>query len=262
VKIGIRTGSLKQGLPEALETAGKLGYEGLEVVTRDTEQVEGWLAEDGPGGAAALRALAQRAGCSVSSLSLSQYRAVNFCQEDAARREEGVRLVTTALRACRRVGGAAVLLPHFDRERLDVGAEEETRFIEGLRACVDVAEETGVAIAIETSFSVAQQQRIVQGVGSRLVGVYADLANAIIYRQDPAASLRALGSAVVMLHVKDTTGGGQAMLGEGAVDWAACRAAVHAIGYDGWAVLETPAGDDPIANAARNLAFTRQWLAS
>ena len=48
----------------------------------------------------------------------------------------------------------------------------------------------------------------------------------------------------------------------GPVDWAACRAAVSAIGYDGWAVLETPAGDDPIANAARNLAFTRQWLAS
>ena len=32
-------------------------------------------------------------------------------------------------------------------------------------------------------------------------------------------------------------------------------------GHDGWVVLETPAGDDPIASAERNLAFTRRWLA-
>jgi sugar phosphate isomerase/epimerase len=265
-KVGIRTASLNLQLPEALETAGRIGYDGLEVVTRDQEQLRGWMTEDGPAGAAALRDQAKKAGAEVSSFSLAIYRPVNFAQQDQAKCQDGVRLVSEALRACGKVGGAAVLLPHFDRERLDVSAEEERRFIDGLRKVAPVAEETGVAIAIETSFSAAQLIRIVDGVGSPKVGVYQDLANAVIYKQDPAATLRALGKRVVMLHVKDTgQDGGNCALGEGRVDWKACRAAVRDIGYDtpdAWFVLETPAGDDPVRDAAHYLEFTRSWLAS
>ena len=265
-KVGIRTASLNQQLPDALETAGKIGYDGLEVVTRDHDQLKGWHSEDGPAGAAALRAQAKAAGTEVSSFSLAIYRPVNFAQEDEGKRQEGVQLVSDALRACKNVGGAAVLLPHFDRERLDVSPDEERRFVEGLRRVAPVAEETGVAIAIETSFSAAQLIGIVDAVGSPKVGVYQDLANAIIYQQDPAATLRALGKRIVMLHVKDTgKEGGNCALGEGRVDWKACRAAVRDIGYDtpdSWFVLETPAGDDPVKDAARYLEFTRAWLAS
>ncbi len=260
-KIGIRTPSLKQELPEALETAGRLGYDGLEVVTRDEAQLRGWLDEEGQSGAAALRERARKAGCAVSSFSLAIYRPVNLCQEDEAARQKGIQLVSDTLRACRNVGGQAVLLPHFDRGRLDVGPDEEARFVEGLRACAPVAEETGVAIALETSFSADQLQRITRAVGSRQVGVYQDLANAVIYKQDPAATLRQLGPVVVMVHVKDTGAtGGNVGLGEGVVEWDACRAALREIGYSGWYVLETPAGDDPETDAARYLEFTRRWL--
>jgi sugar phosphate isomerase/epimerase len=127
-----------------------------------------------------------------------------------------------------------------------------------------VAEETGVAVAIETTFSAAQLERITSAVGSPKVGVYQDLANAVIYKQDPAATIRALGNAIVMVHVKDTRGTDNAPLGAGVVDWADCRAALREIGYpdDGWYVLETPPGDDPVADAATYLDFTRRWVAS
>lgn len=265
-KVGIRTASLNQQLPEALDTAGRLGYDGLEVVTRDPEQLRGWLSEDGPSGAASLREQAKRAGVELTSFSLAIYRPVNFAQEDEAKRQEGVRLVSDTLRACKNVGGVAVLLPHFDRERLDISADEERRFVDGLRQVAPVAEETGVAIAIETSFSAAQLIRIVDAVGSPKVGVYQDLANAVIYKQDPAETLRALGKRVVMLHVKDTSqDGGNCALGEGRVDWKACRAAVRDIGYDtpnAWFVLETPAGTDPLTDSAHYLTFTQTWLST
>jgi L-ribulose-5-phosphate 3-epimerase len=262
MKIGIRTGSLRQELPEALATAGRLGFDGLEVITRDEAELQGWLQEDGPRGAGALRQAAERAGCAVSSFSLALYRRVNFAQEDEALRQEGVRLVTTALQACRNVGGEAILLPHFDRQRLDIEPAEEARMVAGLRQVAPVAESTGVAVALETSFSAAQLERIVKAVGSPRVGVYQDLANAIIYRQEPASTIRALGSAIVMVHVKDTRDGGQAPLGEGEVDWPGCAAALRQIGYAGWHVLETPPGDDPVASAAGFLDFTRRWLAA
>jgi L-ribulose-5-phosphate 3-epimerase len=262
-KIGIRTASLQQELPQAIETAGRLGYEGLEVVTRDEAQLRGWLNEDGPGGAAALREAARRAGTQISSFSLAIYRRVNFAQPDQSLRAEGVDLVSAALRACRNVGGVAVLLPHFNNEQPhDITREEEERFAEGLRRVAPVAEETGVAIAIETSFSADQLVRLVDAAGSPKVGVYQDLANAAIYGQDPAATVRGLGPRIVMLHVKDTLGKGQAPLGEGVVDWPAARTAVREIGYDGWFVLETPPGDNPVADAQKYLGFTRRWLAS
>ena len=260
MKIGIRTASLDQPVPAAFDTAGRLGFDGVEIVTRDEAGLRAWLEEDGPAGAAALRAAAAGAGTAVASLSLAVYRRVNFAQPDAALRREGVALVSAALRACRNVGGAAVLLPHFDRERLDVSLEEERRFVEGLRAVAPVAEATGVAVALETSCSAAQLRRIADAVASPRVGVYQDLANAVIYGQDPAATLRTLGPAVLLVHVKDTPGAGQAPLGEGVVAWDACRRALRDIGYDGWYVLETPPGDDPPAAAARYLDFTRRWL--
>src|SRR5688572_29953291 len=102
-KVGIRTASLNQSLPESLETAGKLGYDGVEAVTRDPEQLRAWLSQDGPSGAAAQRAQAQKAGVEISSFSLAIYRPVNFSQEDEAKRREGVALVNGTLRACQNV---------------------------------------------------------------------------------------------------------------------------------------------------------------
>lgn len=253
--IGIRNGSLRQEYEEALRTAGALGYDGVELVVRDPEVIDSWLSEDG---AAQVAGWCRQAGCAVSSLSVAAYRSVNFGLPDPEARRAGGALVTASLRACRCLGGAAVLFPHFERERIDISPPEEERYIQELRRCAPVAEETGVAIALETSFSTAQLQRIVEAVGSPLVGVYVDLANALHFGHDPAEMLRQLGPAVVMVHVKDT---GQTMLGEGRVDWPACREALRAIGYDGWFVLETPPGDDPVAAARRNLEFTRRWLA-
>lgn len=259
MQIGIRNASLRQEPAEALATAGQLGFDGVELIVREAETLAHWLTD---GGAAQVAAWCRHSRCAVSSLSLGPFRLVNFGLPDADARRAGVALVSDSLRACRRLGGSAVLVPHFDRERIDIGAEEEQRFVEELRRCVPAAEETGVAIALEMSCSAAQLQRIVQTVGSPLVGVYQDLANALIYGHDPVDMLRRLDGAVVMVHVKDTApDGGNVMLGEGRVDWDGCRAALRAIGYDGWYVLETPPGDDPAAAARQNLAFTRRWLA-
>ena len=46
-------------------------------------------------------------------------------------------------------------------------------------------------------------------------------------------------------------------LGEGDVDFPACRDAIAKIGYEGWLIFETPAGDDPIASKKKNLAFAK-----
>jgi sugar phosphate isomerase/epimerase len=49
-------------------------------------------------------------------------------------------------------------------------------------------------------------------------------------------------------------------LGEGRVDFQATSEAIKEIDYEGWFVLETPAGVDSFASAKKNLEFTKRFV--
>ena len=123
-----------------------------------------------------------------------------------------------------------------------------------MKAAAETSEKHNVYLAIESTLSADQHQQIIDNVGSKHVGVYYDMGNATGLGFDSPSEIRSLGSAIVQMHIKDT-GGNHA--GEGGVDFPAVFEAAHAIGYDSWFVLETPAKDDPIASAAKNMDFVR-----
>ena len=82
-----------------------------------------------------------------------------------------------------------------------------------------------------------------------------------------ATAIRDLGrEAIGQIHFRDVRiSEGQPpdynlALGEGNVDFRAVVQALRAIGYDGWIILETPPGADPLASASANLAFARDAL--
>jgi len=258
-KIGIRNNTLKLDLLDALATAPKLGYDGVELVVQQSAEIAQWLAPDG---AREILDACERNNCAVAALSCGTYREHHFALPDPAERRLGEQFVADCLRASRRLGAGAVLIPYFDWKNLDITPEQEQWHIESLRRCRPVVEETGVKLAIETSFTTAQLNRIIDAVGSPLIGSYHDFANTLRLPDGPVASLRTLGSRVARIHLKDGSSTYENVpLGAGVVDWPACRAAVDEVGYDDWFVLETPAGDDPIESARRNLAFVRAWLA-
>ena len=259
MRVGIRNRALGLEPREALATAAALGYDGVEAGVREPETLERWQTDDGAAEVAGWR---RESGCTVSSLSMD-CRA-NLVSPDAAARLAGVTLIERALGACRRIGGNALLVSHFERQRLQLSEPEEQTLVESLRRCASAAAETQVMVALETTFPAAQLRRIVDGAGSPWIGVYHDLANTFIFGYDPAQMLRELGAAVRMIHVKDSGDGARAVsrLGTGRLDWIACRAALRATGYDGWLVVENPMDDDPIGTATHNLAFIRRWLSA
>ena len=262
MRIGIRNTSLKMEWFEAIEAGGQLGYDGVELRIGDRADVDNLLTDRGR---EQIRQATRDHNCAVSSLACGIFRQVNFGDPDPSVRQQGVELISDTLRACAGIGAVGVLTPHFDRQRIDISAEEEATCIEGLRQVAPVAEETGVFVCLETSFSVEQLQRICTAVGSTHIGVYQDTANAIIYGHDSPDMLTRLAPHVRMIHIKDTD---QKPLGEGAVPWPACIAAIRESGYGtrahpgaDWFVLETPAGDDPMESAKRNLEYTRELAA-
>ena len=74
--------------------------------------------------------------------------------------------------------------------------------------------------------------------------------------------MKQLGSHIVQIHVKEIG----AEMGEGKLDFPAIFSTIREIGYgrasaaNGYLILETEAGDDPAANARRNLEFVRSLL--
>jgi sugar phosphate isomerase/epimerase len=252
MRYGIRNGSLKAGWEAALRLAGEIGFDGVELVARSEDDLGELLTDTGRD---RVLGWCREAGCAVSSLSVAAFRQVSFGSDDPSARERGVPFVEQCLRACRAVGGDAVLLPHFERETINPTEEQERNFSEGLRRCAPIAERERVAIALETSFGVESLQRIMRAVDSPWVGVYQDVGNALYYGHESVDMLTRLAKETRMIHLKDT---GQNFLGEGNVNWAGCRDAVRNMGYNGWLVFETPGGDDPRAAATRNLRFARE----
>jgi sugar phosphate isomerase/epimerase len=76
---------------------------------------------------------------------------------------------------------------------------------------------------------------------------------------DTATEIARLGGLIRQVHMKDTlVGSGDCQPGLGRVDFASSAAALQAIGYDGWLVLETPAAPPEVV--ARDISFTRSWF--
>jgi inosose dehydratase len=102
------------------------------------------------------------------------------------------------------------------------------------------------------------------------VGLLFDIAH---YQQgggDPVAAIRKYGKAIKVVHLKDVRpieaapGYQWVELGRGRVDVKGCVAALKAIGFDGWAIVEldkvVDAGGTPLASAQANRAFAINQL--
>ena len=260
--IGIRNGSLRLDIEPALRAAAEIGYDGVEwcIGPADDELLAT------AAGQSQARAWSADAGCPICSLSVATYRGRELCAADQAERAANVAFVQRWLQTARDLGAAAILLPHFERDRDDKSLlpEEEAGYVEGLRACAPAAERLGIHLGLETSFNSRQLERILDAVNSPFIGAYQDLSNAVYYGHDTLEMLQRLQRHNAVIHIKDT---GRSNLGEGDVDWAGVRRLLPTLDYGpggqvgcGWFILETPAGDDALGNARLNLAFTRDLL--
>ena len=251
MKVSIRDGCLGRPALEALPLAAEIGFDGVEVcIGGDYATSLLWSA----GGPEQVMAAADAAGIAVSSLSPGIYASLHPLVDDPAKREEGEKMLGETIALCGGLATEYILVPIFPRDFADWGEEQWDTFAGGLSRLAERAEAADVTLALETTMDADTLSRLLDRIDSPAAGVYYDVANTTTFGFDAPAELRALGADVVMIHVKDTDG---QHLGEGRVPFDEVKAAIEEVGYDGWLVLETPRGDDPVESAKRNLAFTR-----
>ncbi len=255
MKIGIRDGCLRKPPLEALALAGELGFDGVELcIGATTTDHILWQV----GGFDQVTNAAELAGVVVSSLSPGDFANCHPLVEDPALREHGHQLILQCIERCGLVGASSILVPMFPKDMADWPDTTWQALADGFKPLAAVAAKANIVLALESTFSAEQLNRLLDLVDNPALAVYYDTANTTNRGYHCPTELRELGDRVGMVHVKDTE---QRHLGDGRVPWADCRTALRDIRYDGWLVLETPAGDDAARSGARNYGFTRGWVA-
>ena len=259
MRIGTRTGSIGVEGEEALPLAAELGFAGVEFSISARDPAGNVLADRA--GWDKLKRQVDETSVAVCSLCVGNLGVMLTC-DDAAARAQGIRVATETIAAAAFLE-APLILCAMDAPPEQPYDESFARWVDGFSEIMPAAEREGVTMAPESvgrthPQSVERFRRLVDAVDSPQIGVYFDVGNAHTQGFDPAADLWALGDLVSQIHTKEPDR--IPLMGTGPLDWDSIFAAIDAIGYDGWLVLETATGDDARASAVYNREFLEKRL--
>jgi len=252
MKYGIRDNMLRAPLDSMFTLAKELGFDGIEYcIGGDYADSLLWQA-DGP---KKLKALADKDGVEIASLSPGVFSSLNPVVDDPEKRAEGIKMMTHVIEVCPPMDTKAILAPMFPSDFNEWPDATWQTLIDGLKPLAEITEKHKVVLALETMFNADQMGMVVDKIDCPYVKAYYDTGNLHNRGYDVPAEIRQLGDRIGMIHAKDTD---RQALGGGKVDFEGVDAAIRAIGYDGYIVLETPVGDDANADNAKNLAFIKK----
>ena len=244
--IGIgMVGENKLPLGERMKLVRECGFDGIELNSGIPNRDE-------------LKKAIDDAGLGVSEIVDSLHWGKPFSSASEKVREEGRAGLKTALEEAKFFGATTVLLvPGVVNKQISY-ADCYTRSQAEIRAMLPVAQETGVAIAIEEVWndfllSPVEAARYIDEFNTPLVGAHFDIGNCANWGY-PEQWVRILGKRILKLHVKefsrkkaDAEGRGKGFnlpLGDpGGIDWPEVCKALKEIGYTGWATAEINGGD-------------------
>jgi len=257
MRYGLMSSSMPGSYEEVIRASGEVGFHGVELdIGPEYEENPLWSAE----GRKQLAGLLSRAGLQLASVCLGACWTYSLASPDAGVRKRAHAFTRDALQWCAELGAGVILVPITPGEEQENPEVARARWTAELRRLAPLAEQHQVCLAAEnvgrgSGRSADALLEIVEGVNSPFVKIYYDFGNGLSLGGVPRREIARLGPWIAQIHAKDP--GGQYM-GEGWLDMAGVAAAIKAIGYDGWIVLETPATDDPREAAARNLRFIRE----
>jgi L-ribulose-5-phosphate 3-epimerase len=224
---------LKRQKLGAFPLARELGADGVEVDMGSLGQRETFdnqLAK--PEVRAQFLASAKEHGLTICSISLSGFYAQSFAERDSAER-----LVNEGINTARAMGVEVIFLPLGVTCDLVQHPELRPVIVRKLRSLQSLAQRQGVVIGLETSLDATAEAALLDEIGSDYVKSYFNLANALQNGRDVVAELNVLGKdRIVQIHASNRDGFW--LEKDPQVDLTKIKAALDAMGWSGWLVVE------------------------
>ena len=244
MKFGAMQSLIAEPVNTVFATAARLGLDGVQL---------DWPGEKGQsvGDTQLSEIVDGAAGADVEIPSLIAHPAssdvIDPSDDAQAQARDGLR---QSVAVAQRLGAAAVLVPFFGSLEA-VEPEQQARLIANLRQVAPEAEAAGVTLAIESTLPAHEVVRIIEAIGSPVVGSYWDMGNALWLGYDPVHEVEILAGRIAEVHAKEFAGEpvltrprkGDGLnarpFGQGQVPINAVLSALREVGYDGYVVLET-----------------------
>ncbi len=254
ITVGVTDWNLQlSGKLEALDLANEIGFAGVELSLGRTP-IDGKLPLANEAYQQRYLAKANALGLKVISTCLDILH-VNGLKNDKL----GQKWLADAIEINRQMGVRNMLLPFFGQRALETKPEMD--YVgDLLRDFGPVAAKAGVILGLEDTISAEDNVRILERSRSEAVKVFYDVGNSFPRGFDIYREIRWLGKdRICQFHLKDNP----AYLGEGKIDFRRVLDEIAAIGWSGYADLETnaPSGDVK-SDMARNRGYLRRLMAA
>jgi len=209
-----------------------------------------------------IRALCERHGLAIPSLTGDCFMQAPFWKATGAERAALERDFLAVARACAAVGITMMVVPLVDNGRLE-NAEQEDILVEFLEMQAGFLAEHGLQVVFESDFGPAELARFIARLDPARFGINYDIGNSAALGFDPAAEIAAYGPRIVNVHVKDRVLGGMTVpLGTGNADFETVFAQLGRVGYRGNCIMQTAraADGDHAAALSRYRDMLQDWL--
>jgi sugar phosphate isomerase/epimerase len=301
MKLGCHVSALKNPrkapYEEAIERAGQLGFEGVELIAMDRAELDDYYT---PARTTALRRLAQEQGLEISQFAVFSTACEGMASLDPAAVEAGLEVFAQGVRVARDLGAPLVnLVSHWPiglktpiaypptyiypivrgvqqvaspklEMTLPAGADFDAiwrNYVLSLRRAADLAADAGIRLTIEGHAHVIVSGtdallRLFDQLPHRALAVNFDTSWHFLQREYLPMSILKLGGRIAQVHCRD----GDGLLnyglppGQGIIDWRGVLRALRDTGFDGFLTLEISGFRDQLEIAADARAYLARML--
>ncbi|MEZ9442078.1 L-ribulose-5-phosphate 3-epimerase [Vibrio sp. 10N.222.54.F12] len=209
-----RVGLYEKALPNELSWEDKLkqtkelGFDFLEISVDESDERRSrldWNDEE----VYALRHLCEKHGVPLQSMCLSAHRRFPFGSADPAIREQAVIHMEKAISLAYKLGIRTIQLAGYDVYYEPADKVTHQRFIEGMKLSAQLAERSGVMLAVEimdTDYlnSLSKFEVLSREVNSPYFTAYPDVGNISGWNYDIVTELKLSKPHITQIHLKDT----------------------------------------------------------
>ncbi|MDA0142824.1 L-ribulose-5-phosphate 3-epimerase [Vibrio toranzoniae] len=209
-----RVGLYEKALPnelsweDKLATTKELGFDFLEISVDESDERRSrldWNDEE----VYALRRLCEKHGVPLQSMCLSAHRKFPFGSADPAIREQAVIHMQKAISLAYKLGIRTIQLAGYDVYYEPADKVTHQRFIEGMKLSAQLAERSGVMLAVEimdTDYlnSLSKFEVLSREVNSPYFTAYPDVGNISGWNYDIVTELKLSKPHITQIHLKDT----------------------------------------------------------
>jgi sugar phosphate isomerase/epimerase len=253
----------KYPVEQVIDDAARLGFDGVEILHRQ-------MTDETPAYVRKLKQAAFRNGLALPMLSIHQ----DFISDKPEERKEAVTHTVHCIELASRLGIPSIRLnsgrwntiPSFDDLMKVKGDEppikgftDEDAFrwcIDGIQACLPVAEREGVLLALENHWGLTTRTdhllRIYKSVNSPWLGINLDTGN---FPGDPYPEIERLAPYASIVQAKTYYGGGEWYTLD--LDYGRIAATLRRAKFRGWVSLEMEGKEDPATAVPKSLAVLR-----